>query len=229
MGIAVKRIVSISLGSATRDYRFTTTILGRTVEVERIGTNGDVARAAELVRSFDGKADAIGLGGLSPIFRVGRARYPHHEAIRIAAQARRTPVVDGGVLKSTLERWAVAQANRKLPGLLRYRRVLLTSGIERYQLASAIAQYEPELRFADPIIHIGLPFLPAPRSLEQLELYAATTRAPKPCSPGPTSSPVILPTFAASPLRSSPARPLSPTTPRPPRSRICASAASPPS
>jgi predicted amino acid dehydrogenase len=171
----MKRIVSISLGSAARDYQFTTTILGRTVEVERIGTNGDTVRAAELVRSFDGRVDAIGLGGLTPVFRVGRARYPHPEALHIAAQARRTPVVDGGVVKGTLERWAVAQAARKVPGLFRYKRILLTSGIERYQLANAIGQYDGELRFADPIVHIGLPFLPVPRTLEQLELYAATT------------------------------------------------------
>ncbi|NTU85303.1 MAG: serine carboxypeptidase [Chloroflexales bacterium] len=171
----MKRIVSISLGSSARNYTFTTTVLGRAVEVERIGTNGDTARAAELVRSFDGQVDAIGLGGLTPVFRVGRARYPHHEAIQIAAQARRTPIVDGGVVKSTLERWAVSQAVRKIPGLFHYKKILLTSGIERYQLASAIAQYGGELRFADPLVHLGLPFLPVPRTLEQLELYAATT------------------------------------------------------
>ncbi|GAB4450309.1 MAG: serine carboxypeptidase [Chloroflexi bacterium OHK40] len=171
----MKRIVSISLGSSARDYRFATTILGRAIEVQRIGTNGDTARAAELIRAYDGQVDAIGLGGLTPVFRVGRARYPHQEAIHIAAQARRTPVVDGGVIKATLERWTVAQAARKVPGLFRYKRVLLTSGIERYQLAAALAQYDAELRFADPIIHIGLPFLPVPRSIEQLELYAATT------------------------------------------------------
>ena len=171
----MKSIVSVSLGSSARDYRFTTTILGRSVQVERIGTNGDTARAAELIRSLDGKVDAIGLGGLTPVFRVGRARYPHHEAIQIAAQARRTPVVDGGVVKATLERWVVAQAQRKLPQLFRYRRVLLTSGIERYQLASAISQYDAELRFADPLVHFGLSFLPVPRTLGQLELYAATT------------------------------------------------------
>ncbi|PDW03154.1 serine carboxypeptidase [Candidatus Viridilinea mediisalina] len=171
----MKRIVSISLGSSARDYRVTTTLLGRSVEIERIGTDGSVARAAELLRSCDGHADAIGLGGLTPVFRVGTARYPHRQAIQIASQATRTPVVDGGVIKATLERWAIAQAARQLPSLLRYKRVLLTSGIERYQLAAAIDQYEPTLRFADPLIHIGLPNLPPPRSLAQLELYAATT------------------------------------------------------
>lgn len=171
----MKRIVSISLGSSRRDYQFTTTVLGQHIEIHRMGVNGSVARAADLVREFDGKVDVIGLGGLTPVFRVGDARYPHHEALSVASQARRTPVVDGGVLKGTLERWAVAQAARKIDGLFRYRRILCTSGIERYQLASALSQYESELRFADPVIHFGQPWLPAPRSLAQLELYAATT------------------------------------------------------
>lgn len=170
----MKRIVSISLGSAARDYHFTTAILGQNIEIRRMGANGDTTRAGDLVREFDGKVDAIGLGGLTPVFRVGAARYPHQEAIHIAAQARRTAVVDGGVLKGTLERWAVAQAVRKIPGIFRYKRILLTSGIERYQLAQALSQYDAELRFADPLVHLGLPFLPVPRSIEQLELYAAT-------------------------------------------------------
>jgi predicted amino acid dehydrogenase len=171
----MKRIVSISLGASARDYRFTTTILGQHIEIHRIGTDGDTARATALIRAYDGTVDAIGLGGLIPVFRVGAARYPHQEALHIAAQARRTPVVDGGVLKGTLERWAVAQAARSDPSLLRYQRILLTSGIERYQLASALTQYESQIRCADPWVHSGLSFLPLPRSLEQLELYAATT------------------------------------------------------
>jgi predicted amino acid dehydrogenase len=171
----MKRIVSISLGASARDYRFSTTILGQHIEVQRIGTDGDTAKATALIRSFDGTVDAIGLGGLTPVFRVGAARYPHQEALHIAAQARRTPVVDGGVLKATLERWAVAQAARADASMFRYQRILLTSGIERYQLASALAQYDSQIRCADPWVHSGLSFLPVPRSLEQLELYAATT------------------------------------------------------
>ncbi|EFO80425.1 shikimate/quinate 5-dehydrogenase [Oscillochloris trichoides DG-6] len=171
----MKRVLSISLGSSTRDYRFTAIILGQRIEIQRIGTNGNSERAAELIREYDGRVDVIGLGGLTPIFRVGAARYPHQEAIHIASQARRTPVVDGGVIKSTLERWSIAQAARRAPDLFRYKKILLTSGIERYQMAAALAQYDAELRFADPIIHSGLRFLPLPHSLAQLELYAATT------------------------------------------------------
>ncbi|GAB4216317.1 MAG: hypothetical protein OHK0022_57310 [Roseiflexaceae bacterium] len=171
----MKRIVSISLGSSQRDYHFISTLLGQRIEVRRIGTNGDVARAAKLVREHDGRADAIGLGGLTPVFRVGAARYPHHEAIHIAAGAQRTPVVDGGGMKATLERWAVQQAGRMLHGAFSYRRILVTSGLEHYPLAQALAQYDAELRFGDPIFQLRLPFLPTPRTLAQLAFYAATT------------------------------------------------------
>lgn len=170
----MKRIVSISLGSSQRDFQFTTSLLGQHIEVRRVGTNGDVAQAAALVREYDGQVDAIGLGGLIPVFRVGAAHYPHNEALRIATSAQRTPVVDGSGFKATLERWAVQQANRVQPGMFRFRRILLTSGVERYALAQALAQYDGELRFADPLVHIGLPFLPVPKSIKQLELYAAT-------------------------------------------------------
>ncbi len=167
----MKRIVSVRLGSSERDYQFVTTVLGQPIEVRRIGTNGDVARATALIRQYDGQVDAIGLGGLTPVFRVGAARYPHHEAI---AGARRTPVVDGGMLKASLERWAVQKAAEMVRGIFNYRRILITSGVERYQLAQALAQFEGQLRFADPIVHLGPPFLPPPRSLRQLEIYAAT-------------------------------------------------------
>jgi len=173
-GGLMKRIISISLGSSERDYQFTTTVLGQPIEVRRLGTNGNVARATALIREYDGQVDAIGLGGLTPVFRVGAARYPHHEAISIAAGARHTPVVDGGMLKASLERWAIQKAAEMVRGIFKYRRILITSGIDRYQLAQTLAQFGGQLRFADPIVHLGLPFLPPPRSLRQLEIYAAT-------------------------------------------------------
>lgn len=171
----MKRIISISLGSSQRNYQFTTTVLGQNVEVRRIGTDGDVARATALIREYDGQVDAIGLGGLTPVFRIGGAPYPHREAIHIAAGAQRTPIVDGGGLKGTLERWVVQHTAEMVPGIFNYRRIVVPSGIERYQLAQALSQYEADLRFADPIVHIGVPFLPVPRSIQQLDLYAATT------------------------------------------------------
>ena len=129
--------------------------------------------AAELVRAFDGQAHAIALEELMPVVRLGQARYPQEAVATLVAQARQTPVVDGSLLRATLERWAVKRATDMLPGLLRYRRILLTSGIQQYQLAQMLTQYNASLRFADPLLMTGLPFPLVPRSLAQLEQYAA--------------------------------------------------------
>lgn len=171
----MKNIVSISLGSSQRNYTFTTTVQGQPVRVQRMGTDGSFPRAAELVREFDGKAHVICLEDLASVVRIGRASYLQQAAADVVAQARQTPVVDGRLLKATLERWAIKRAVDRLPGLVRYRRVLVINGIQQYQLAQVLEQSEAHLRFADPLLHLGIPFLPMPRSLKQLEHYAAVT------------------------------------------------------
>jgi len=150
-----------------------TTVLDQPVRLQRFGTAGSLARAAELVRAFDGQAHAIALEDLTPVVRLGQARYPQEAVANLVAQARQTPVVDGGLLRATLERWAVKRATDMLPGLLRYRRILLTSGIQQYQLAQMLTQYDASLRFADPLLMTGLPFPLVPHSPAQLERYAA--------------------------------------------------------
>lgn len=170
----MKRIVSISLGSSQRDYQVTATILGHQVEIQRIGTDKDVARATELVQLYDGKVDVISLSGLTPVFRVGNLRYLHCTPIHLATQQCTTPVVDGSKLKATLERWSVKRAADTIPDIFRWRRVLFLSGIDRYPLAEALASYQPDMRFADPILQMGLASLPTLHSLKQLEWYVRT-------------------------------------------------------
>ena len=48
----MKRIVSISIGSSTRDHRVETEILGEKFLIERIGTNGDIGKAIEIVKDL---------------------------------------------------------------------------------------------------------------------------------------------------------------------------------
>jgi hypothetical protein len=169
----MKRIVSISLGASRRDYRCTVTVLGRPIEIARIGTDGDAGRVRSLVRQHDGAVDAIGLGGLAQVFRVGAARYPNPAAQRIAAAARRTPVVSGSLVSHLLDRACVEQVARARGDMLAGRALVL-SGVARYTLAEALASHAAALRCADPLIYGGAPLVPPLRSLAQLELYAAT-------------------------------------------------------
>ena len=55
----MKRAVSISLGSSTRDKRVEVDFKGEHVIVERIGTDGDIEKAIQLYNELDGQVDAL--------------------------------------------------------------------------------------------------------------------------------------------------------------------------
>ena len=64
----MKKIVSISLGSSNLDCNFRTKFLGQSFQIVRIGTDQDTRTARKLVREWNSKADAIGLGhGARPL------------------------------------------------------------------------------------------------------------------------------------------------------------------
>ena len=44
----MKKIVSVSLGSSSRDHAYTTELLGEKFEISRVGTDGDVNKMVEL-------------------------------------------------------------------------------------------------------------------------------------------------------------------------------------
>lgn len=155
--LGVKRIVSVSLGSARRDLREKLLLLGREVELWRRGTDGDVALAGRLIRELDGQVDAIGLGGMDLYVYVGRRRYTLRQPAQLAAQAARTPVVCGAGLKGSLERRVVGELERRLG--LRGRRVLVVSAVDRFGMASALAETGAEVRYGDLAFVLGVPYL----------------------------------------------------------------------
>ena len=58
----MKEVVSVSLGSSTRNHRIRIRVCGEMVRIVRIGTDGDIRKAKNWIRRLDGRADAIGLG-----------------------------------------------------------------------------------------------------------------------------------------------------------------------
>ena len=62
--------VSISIGSSKRDWEADVILLGQPVHIKRIGTDGDMEKAAQLFGELDGKVDAFGVGGTDLGFLV---------------------------------------------------------------------------------------------------------------------------------------------------------------
>jgi len=122
----MKRVVSVSLGSSSRDHRFETIVLGQPISIERIGTDGDTKRAKELLEELDGKVDALGLGGTDLYLRAGDRKYLIRQTATLVKNIRKTPFVDGGGLKASWERWLITDYLPKEKGIsFRGRRVVL--------------------------------------------------------------------------------------------------------
>jgi len=155
---ALKRVVSVSLGSKTRDHRFETDFLGQRLLIERIGTDGDLARANALLRELDGTVDALGLGGIALYLYAGRRRYLVRDAARMVRGVTRTPIVDGGAIKESWERWMITDYLPQRRGIVfRGANVLLVPAVDRVGMTEAFLAVGAEVLAGDLIFGLGLP------------------------------------------------------------------------
>ncbi|HHV81435.1 TPA: quinate 5-dehydrogenase [bacterium] len=153
----MKRIVSISLGSSKRDHRVSLSILGEEVIIERIGTDGDIDKAIEKIGELDGKVSAIGLGGIDLYFTIGNKRYVVKDALKMAKAAVKTPVVDGSLIKDTLEKQTVKLLSNVIPGGIRGKNVLLPSAVDRFGMAEAFHNLGANILIGDLMFALGIP------------------------------------------------------------------------
>jgi predicted amino acid dehydrogenase len=184
----MKTVIGISLGSRRQDFEFKTTLLGQRLHVRRLGADGSLARAAALLDEWDGRADAIGLGIVRDSDQFGNNSRDDHRAARLQRRAAVTPLADGARLADIFLEWAVRHAQAKLGHYFDNAKVLFFSGLGYQKLASAMSEYTPNLQFADPLLHLGVP-LPL-GSVEALATYAGGAQAvadwlPRGWLPGP--------------------------------------------
>jgi hypothetical protein len=145
----MKRVVSVSLGSSSRDHHARVTFMGEEFDISRVGTDGKLDAAIAMVRELDGHVDAIGLGGIDVYLYAGRHRYALRDGLRLLEAAKTTPVVDGSGLKNTLERKAVGFMQDELAIDLRGRRVLMVSALDRFGMAQAFVDAGADVLFGD--------------------------------------------------------------------------------
>jgi len=151
------KVVSVSLGSSSRNKVTRSMFLDQQVELSRIGTDGNLAQAVAMIRELDGQVDAIGLGGIDLYLCAGKRKYVVRDAVRLARAAKKTPVVDGSGLKLTLETRQVAQLAQDFPGPpLKGAKVLLVSAVDRWGMATALGEYAGEIVYGDMMFALGI-------------------------------------------------------------------------
>ena len=158
----MKRAVSISLGSSTRDKRVEVDFKGERVIVERIGTDGDVEKAKRLYHELDDQVDAFGVGGIDLYLRLESREYPLRAALKLV-EGVRSPCVDGRGLKHTLERRVFELAQPLLEGILsgfegpHFRQAFIPVAIDRLGLAQAAAEVSDRIVLGDLMVALGIP------------------------------------------------------------------------
>lgn len=161
----MKKVVSVSLGSSTRDHKVMVELLGQQVSIERIGTDGNVQKATQLYSELDGQVDAFGVGGAALALRVGDRDYPLYQGVKLVAGVRRTPVVDGGGFKHTLERRVMQYVEEQIGDEIAPKTAMITSYTDRFGMALSFREAGYEMVYGDLMFGLGLP-LPV-RSLRQ--------------------------------------------------------------
>lgn len=152
----MKTVVSVSLGSSTRDHHAAVDLLGERFDITRVGTDGKLDAAIAKVHELDGQVDAIGLGGIDVYLYAGKHRYALRDGVRLLEAAKATPVVDGSGLKNTLEREAVRYM-RDVVGIdLNGKKVLMVSALDRFGMAQALVDAGADVLFGDFIFALDL-------------------------------------------------------------------------
>jgi hypothetical protein len=155
----MKRAVSISLGSSKRDKAVEVELLGQKISIERIGTDGDMEKAAQLYKELDGQVDAFGVGGADLGLTVDSKWYPLHSVKPMVRFIKKTPVVDGSGLKLTLENKAAAFIETQIPVYIAEhgKKAFIMTASDRWGLARSFLDGGYECTFGDLMFSLGIP------------------------------------------------------------------------
>lgn len=153
----MKKAVSISIGSSKRNKTVEIELLGERVSIERIGTDGDMEKAAQLFGELDGKVDAFGVGGADLGLMVEGKWYPIHSVQRLIRNIKETPVVDGAGLKNTLEGKIAPFIDQHLGPVLKERTAFVTMGSDRWGMTTSFVKAGYKCTFGDLMFTAGIP------------------------------------------------------------------------
>lgn len=153
----MKRAVSVSLGSPSRDKKVVTNLLGEEVQIERIGTDGDEEKAYQLFCELDGKVDAFGVGGIDLYIHALKRDYPLYAGLKLVRDVKKTPVVDGGGLKATLEARVMQDVEKQLGDVIQPKAAFLVAGMTRSGMTYSFLEAGYKCTFGDLMFGLGIP------------------------------------------------------------------------
>lgn len=154
----MKRAVSISIGSSKRDKVVEVELLGEMVRIERIGTDGDMDKAAQLFKQLDGEVDAFGVGGADLGVQVDDKWYPLYSVQPMVKDVKKTPIVDGAGIKNTLENQLAPFIDKNVGEYVQGlgKKAFVTLGVDRWGLTTSFLDAGYDCVFGDLKFGLGI-------------------------------------------------------------------------
>jgi predicted amino acid dehydrogenase len=149
-------VVNVSLAGPGRDYDESVEFLGRPMRVVRIGTEGSIDRAIETVQEWAGKADVIGISGLSDARTAGTLTGDEGKLAEAVTALTDVRVTNGHRLRDVLQEWIVRHVGNEMPGYFTNARVVVLGGANHYRTTRVLHETTDNMTFADPVEEYGL-------------------------------------------------------------------------
>ena len=168
----MKHIIQISLGSSIDDNEFETGFLDNTYYVQRLGTDGDVEKACDLLLHWNKIADAIALGGIRSVTPKGAKSSSKTDMVTLLELGSKleTPVTSGDMLRLVGHEWSLRHTQFKFDNnYFNNALVFFFSGRSSRTIAKVMAEYTDNLSFADALLENGIP--KCIKGLKELERY----------------------------------------------------------
>jgi hypothetical protein len=153
----VKHVVSISLGSSSRDKKTTLKLGEESIIMERIGCDGNEQQAKSLYAQMDGKIDAFGVGGVELYVRVVDKSYGLRSGLNLVKDVKQTPYTDGRGLKLTMEQTIFQQVESQIDQPITPRRGMMPMACDRYGMAESLNRAGFDMVFCDLMFGLGIP------------------------------------------------------------------------
>lgn len=153
----MKHVVSISLGSSSRDKKTTLKLGEESIIMERIGCDGNEQQAKSLYAQMDGKIDAFGVGGVELYVRVVDKSYGLRSGLNLVKDVKQTPYTDGRGLKLTMEQTIFQQVESQIDQPITPRRGMMPMACDRYGMAESLNRAGFDMVFCDLMFGLGIP------------------------------------------------------------------------
>ena len=152
----MNKVLSISLGSTSRDHTTEAEFLGQHFWLSRQGVNGDFKRYVNEFKKNDGLVDAFGVGGTEFFLNVNGRKYYFRQAKQVRAAIVKSKVGDGNGIKHLLAPMSI-EVLREHGIDLKGKKALKTTAVDRYGLAKALVDAGCEVTFGDFMFALDIP------------------------------------------------------------------------